>query len=190
MLPALGFADGVQHRLQRGADAVGVGQAARDGMLQSEHALRAHLHGDVFGDAAVAAKHAVVVEHRVAADVDFAQPAGRIRSLVDEVAKRQMRFERRAMLAPLRLGHAADRQLPARLAVVGSRTQRGVFGGAAAARNEAEVLVLLPVPVGRQLGQAAKARLALAQRRQRVGQLEIHVVGPSACGQARLARQD
>src|SRR6185369_3478681 len=94
-------------------------QAARDGMLEAEQLLVAAPIGDVLADAAVAAETPEFVEHRMAADADMAHLACAVAALVDEVAKRLVRLEHRAVRRPLRFADAEHRQLPAGLAVVG-----------------------------------------------------------------------
>src|SRR6185369_2291241 len=117
-------------------------QAARDGMLEAEQLLVAARIGDVLADAAVAAETPELVEHRMAADADMAHLAAAVAALVDEVAKRLVCFEHRAMRGPLRFADAEHRQLPARLAMVGVGAQHRMQRRAAAARGEAEIGVL------------------------------------------------
>src|SRR6185503_21033071 len=80
-----------------------------------------------------------------------------------EVVKRLPALKPGAVPGPVFPGQVEGRQLPARLAedlVVG---HAGGVQGVAGAEREAEILVLLPVPVGCQRGQALETLLALAQ---------------------------
>src|SRR5581483_3195779 len=79
-----------------------------------------------------------------------------------EVAERLARLERCAMRRPAGRVRVDRGQLPARLAEH-RRARRPMLLGVRRARH-AMLGVALPVEVGRELDQAAKARLALAQR--------------------------
>src|SRR5207237_3581457 len=105
------------------------------------------------------------VENGLAADVGVARIALHVRPADLEVVERLVRFEQGAMRVPVGVRHVERRQLPARLADV---RRRRYPADAPEQRvrhlGEAEVLVLLPVPVGGELRQAAEPLLALAQR--------------------------
>ena len=141
---------------------------ARDGFLPfGVHAhvpLRALAFADVLGDAAVAGEAALGVVHRVAARAQVARLAILAGIAVLEVAESAVRREGLAVLLP-GAAERRERQLPARLALRPRRI--AVHRGAAvhAGVGEAELGVLLPVPVGGQRGQAAEAFFAFAQCR-------------------------
>ena len=131
-----------------------------------EGALGADLVGDVAGHAAVAVEHAFRRVARLAADAVQPRPALRIAAAHDQAAERPARLEVGAVPVELRLAHADVRQLPGRVAElpverapVGRRRGVGDVG-------EAEVAVLLPVPVGHQaerVARAARQQLGVAQ---------------------------
>ena len=126
--------------------------------MRSSASLRV---GDVARHAAVAAEAAVGVEQRLAADAGEAAPAAPIAVAVLEIAKRFAPLQPRAKLRPAHLAIGAG-DLPGqaaaqRLFVLGAHV-------AAAERGEAQLRIELPIPVGRQLHQAAKTLLALLQR--------------------------
>src|SRR3954447_1194958 len=120
--------------------------------------------GDVGADAAVAAKMARVVVDRLAGYRDPARAARGIGTLHLEVAERLVALEHGAVARPVFGGYVERRLVPALAAEVGRGLEAGALAHAARHEGEAEALVLLPVPVGRKLRQAAEARLALAQR--------------------------
>ena len=134
-----------------------------------EGALGADLVGDVAGDAAVAVEHAFRRVARLAADAVQAVAALRIAPAHDQVGERPVRLEVGAMAVELRLAHADVRQLPggeAELLVerrsVGGRRRIGDVG-------EAEIAVLLPVPVGHQAERVVAPAAPAARRRAGAG---------------------
>src|SRR5712691_621306 len=82
----------------------------------------------------------------------------------EQIAERPARLEHRLMLIPGLVDDLGGGQLPAALADVRRRRNAAARIGRTLRGDEPELGVLLPVPVGGQLDQAAKARLALAQR--------------------------
>ena len=74
-----------------------------------------------------------------------------------------MRLQLPAVLPPLALAHKGIGQLPARAPVVHFVGYTGVVVGVAVQAHKAELRILLPVPVGGQVGEAAPARFAQAQ---------------------------
>src|SRR5205823_11007561 len=82
-----------------------------------------------------------------------------------EVAEGLVALEGRAVARPVLFAQVERRLVPALAPEVGGGVEAGALAHAARHEGEAEVLVLLPVPIGRELREAAEARLALAQRR-------------------------
>src|SRR5688572_11699047 len=68
------------------------------------------------------------------------------------------------MALPIRLGQVERRLVPALAPEVGRRIEAGALAHPARHEGEAKLRVLLPVPVGRELRQAAKARFAFLER--------------------------
>src|SRR6185369_1020590 len=95
---------------------------------------------------------------------DMAQIAAAVTPLVGEIVKRQACRERRLVDDPMSLVDAAQRQLPQRLAEIVVAAQPGGIGAEVAMTHEAELLVLYPVPAGRQCQQIAHQRVAVVQR--------------------------
>jgi hypothetical protein len=113
--------------------------------------------GDVAPHAAVAAEAAVLVEQRLAADRDEAQAPVAVVAAQLQVAERpacrQIVLVPRALL--VRFEQVA--QLEARLADRAWPAQSCALVVALGDVGEAQILVLLPVPVGRECGKAAEA---------------------------------
>src|SRR5882762_8254353 len=82
----------------------------------------------------------------------------------EQIAERPARLEHRLMLIPGLVDELGGGQLPAALADVRRRRNAAARIGRALRGDEPELGVLLPVPIGGQGSQAAKAHLALAQR--------------------------
>src|SRR5439155_920808 len=134
---------------------------ALQALLQALLGLEAR--GDVAAGAAIAAEDAGLVEHRLAAHGNIApvsagQPHG-----VLEVAERLAPRQGLAVDSPFRAAGVDGRDLPAALAEQRLRIDREAREEAAINAREAQLLVLLPIPVARQLGEVAEALLALAQ---------------------------
>src|SRR5581483_3088246 len=77
-VPDLGLAQRPDHGAQARRAALGLGEAARDRVLEAQQLLLALARGDVLADAAVAAELARVVEDRLAADARVAGIAFRV----------------------------------------------------------------------------------------------------------------
>jgi hypothetical protein len=140
---------------------------------------------DVPADAAVAAELALLVEDRRAAHADVAQHPVRPDARALQLAERLARRQHRLVLRPGTRQGRHVLELPARLA---DRRLPGVSGqiiGLCRKVGKAQVLVLLPVPVGGKRGQAAEARFARAQRVG--GELAVGDVGGGARPAHRLA---
>ncbi len=165
----IGHAD---HAIHRRADLVAhVGQELRLDPVRvlrgelgcAQFALGQHLLGHVLADAAVAGKGAVFIEDRLAADAHVHGFAVDVGPAHHEIVERLVARELRLVFSPLFVGHFGKRQLPALFADVLRGVEAGGLAHLARHFHEAELTVLFPVPVRRQVGQAAKARLALAQ---------------------------
>jgi hypothetical protein len=124
------------------------------------------LAGDVAADTAVAREAAVGREHRLAADAEVVAPPGRVGAPGDEIAKRLVALLRDVVLVQ-RLGFGLENFAGA-FADETAEEFRMLVDQTAFEAREAQLPILLPVPVGREIGQRAKARLALAQHRLRV----------------------
>src|SRR2546421_10588382 len=131
-------------------------------MLEILQLLGALARRDVLADAAVALERARAVENRLAADAGVFQPAVAGGPLQLQIAKRLVRLEHRAMRRPVRLRHVERRRVPARLPDAARRTALVAAARGVRHAGEAEILVLLPIPVRGQLREAAKAPLPLA----------------------------
>ena len=161
-------AEHLARRLQRAAQSLGrarrLGEAQRNRVVELEQLLDALLLGDVAADAAIAEEASLGIEHRLAADADVAARA------VGEGAPHEHVAERRALLEHdlVRLPAALDLDagFPALLAdqAVGARL---LFGRVAAHLDarEAQLGVLLPVPVGGEAEERRRARRGLAAPR-------------------------
>src|SRR6267154_733242 len=165
---------------------VDVDKAHRLAIDEQDHVVR-HVHGsakaqqrflaslalgDVPAYPAVAEETALGVEDRLAAYVGDLQLARCVEAVPLQVAERLMRFQQGAVRRPVGLGHVERGQFPAGLSDdrlrQGSETPVEIVGN----HGEAEVLVLLPIPVRRELRQVAKALFALAQHF--LGLLALH----------------
>ena len=110
-------------------------------------ALVAPARGDVLAHAPVACETAFFVEHRRAADGHPVFLARRGDALELEVAELLVPGQLRAVFCPLRIAHARRVHLPAGLAdELGSLLHGRAFGAALQPR-EAQLRILLPVPV-------------------------------------------
>ena len=67
------------------------------------------------------------------------------------------------MRRPVRLGHVQRRQVPARFPDIARGAATGSALGRVRQLDKAKILVQLPIPIGRKLGQAAEALFAFAQ---------------------------
>ena len=169
MLPARAIvpAHGLAHRLDdarnRFAQRVGIREDLRHRMLDRLALLRLLVLGDVLADAAITPEAALRVEHRLAADADPAELAVGAGAQILEIVERLVRQQRALVRLPLRIAHPVARHLPARLAHVAGGADAGALGKPAQIRGEAEVLVLLPVPIGGEAQQAAETIFALGR---------------------------
>ena len=141
---------------------------------------------DVAADAAVAAEPAGVVEHRLAADAQVAAHAVGPGEAVGEVAKRLARLDRRLVRGD-RFGRRLERFV--RHAPLADQHLRRKAGGDLDALRdvgEAQLGVLLPDPVGRQLEQARQASLAQAQRLGAIANARLEQVAVGAHGRVQV----
>ena len=162
--PVLGLADRADHRAQRARGVFRDGQRARHRLLEHAQLLGTLARRDVLSDAAITAKDAGLVEDRRAAR---AHP--HLAALDDaaklEVVERPVRLHRRDVPRPVGGAHVDVVDVPEPPAEQAVAVEPVVVQGVLASeRGEAQCRVLLPVDVGDQLREPAKARLALAQR--------------------------
>ena len=123
--------------------------------------LRPLVAGDVAADTVVTQKPPLCIEQRCAADrnpVHFAMPVDELHL---EVMEHLVRLQRGLVRLPLRMADVESGQLPPAAAQQLTRRQADTGAGAGLDADQAELLVLLPVPVGRQLHQAALAGIGL-----------------------------
>ena len=108
---------------------------------------------DVLGDPSVAPEAPLCVEYRLATGADVAHPALRIRALEEKVGKRLSCLQRRLVLVPA--AAVADWNRTAVPAVCPEEILRVDTVPEAAARDEskAALFILLPVPLGGELGE-------------------------------------
>src|SRR5262245_38008336 len=110
-------------------------------------------------DTAVAAKHAVLVEDRMTRHAHPAHQAVCAHALELEIPEALMGLELRAMCGPLPGIQAVRMCFPSREAEEAegapARVAQAVGQVVLRAPHEAEVLILLPAPVCRELGQRA-----------------------------------
>src|SRR6476660_71686 len=120
------------------------------------------LRRDFAAYAAISAKDASFIEDRLAAQADPLLFAAGIDAAVSEIPKRPAAVAQRAMRIEIRGPLIDFGQLPELLAEtrIGRVTR---VRDRARKENESQRLVLLPVPVGRELGQVAETRLLGAQ---------------------------
>jgi hypothetical protein len=120
--------------------------------------------GDVAGDASIPAERPVLGDDRLAAHGRGTQHAARgVAADHDEIAEGLLVGERADVLVPVAVLRL-EADLPAALADELPRLERRLVLDAIAKVREAELLVLLPVPIRRQFDHAAEALLALPQR--------------------------
>src|SRR5258707_9818447 len=160
-VPAFGFADRTQHALQHAGHAIGLGKHAGNGVLESQALLGMLLLGDVAANAAIALESFFGVEDRLAADRQPAAAAARRRALHLEIAERLVTPELRAMRGPVGLAQGPARLVPAPGAERNPGGEPRSGGRLRRHEGEPELDVLLPVPVGGKLGEAAEALLAV-----------------------------
>jgi hypothetical protein len=118
---------------------------------------------DVAAGAAIAAERAGLVEHGLTAHAHIEPVAAGQAHGVLEIPERFAPLERRAVRVPFGGCRVDAGDLPAPLAEQGARVDTDAREDARRGPGEAQLLVLLPVPVGGQVGEAPEARFALAQ---------------------------
>jgi hypothetical protein len=169
-----------QHHPHRMAAAVGPGHCLAETVLQQRavgqagqhvvlghvvHALLGHLaRGDVAAGAAVAGKHAILVEDRLAVDAEPALVAVVVEDAVFEILEGLVRRQRRPVRAPGFAVEQVRHHLPACLADDAGQAHAGLFREVAGHGGEAVAGVLFPVPVRGHRHQLAEALLAGLQR--------------------------
>ena len=139
-------------------------QAAKARFALAQRLLGALLVGDVAADAAIALEAALGIEHRLAADRKPARAAFGRGPLHLEVAERLMTLEARAVVGPIGRREIERRLVPATPAEIRRRREAGLVLQQRRHEGQPELGILLPIPVGGELGQLAKALLALLQR--------------------------
>src|SRR5476649_1533755 len=138
-------------------------------MLQPQQLFRAYTGGDVPGGAAVALEPLFPVEHRLPGGADIAQLASRIEALKHKIGKRLFRLEPRLVLVPAAVVASRNRAVvPSSGAEILLRCHARLFHTGPDDQGETAVLVLFPIPVGREFKQALQALLALPQRPARI----------------------
>ena len=142
---------------------------------------------DVLADPAIAGETAGVVEHRLAAEREPDPAAAFTQALHLEIPERLVALELRAMLCPVGLGQVERGLVPALAAEVSFGIEPGLFPQRPRHEGEAELAVLFPIPVARELVQAAQARLALAH--DLFGLLALHELADLAADHARCLQQ-
>src|SRR5258706_8664416 len=161
--PVLGLAHRADHLDQAAGAELGRGKHARHPVLQAQQLLGAFLRGDLAPDAAIAGELAVGAKDRLAAHFHVAQAAVAKLAPHQEVVEGCSRLEDRAMRFPAAFD--LEPALPALLAEKPGPQRLVATGDLASLEPREPVLgVLLPVPVGSEMGQAAEARLGLAHR--------------------------
>src|SRR5207302_197575 len=160
-IPAFRFAHHAHRGLQAALRVLGRGKRARYLVLQREHLLGPLLCAHVAADAVIAEKAAVGAEHRLAADAEVAHAPLDRRAPHERVVEGPAGVKERAMRVPPALDFEAA--LPAAQAdqappqiLVAARDVAAFEAGKAVAG------VGFPVPVRGQVGEAARARGALA----------------------------
>src|ERR1051325_11104142 len=163
-IPAFRLANGPDDLLQRRRRAVRLSQDAGHGVLELAQLFGAPALGDVARDSAIALEDPRRIEYRLAAHPHPDLAARGIEAAQLQVAKRLARLEQRAVRRPVRFAQVDVLELPALLAQKLFCTSRLDFPRRGVPeRPESKLLVLLPVPVGGELGQAAKPLFALVQ---------------------------
>ena len=168
---AFRLAHRADHAGQASGGVLGRGEHARHVVLEAQHLLGARLLGDVATHAAIPGKAPVRREHRLAADAHVARRAVRHRSPHQQIVERLACLEGRAVLVPAALDLQAGFPAPRAdqpLEEIGIAARHV----AAFEAREAQIGVLLPVPVRRKIGECAEARLAFAHRALGIGSAE------------------
>ena len=119
--------------------------------------------GDVAADSSITGKFAGLVKNRFSADTVIAQFAVSIVAANDEIAERLIRLKLLPVCMPIGVAHRDGRQLPARLADMFTRFESGLRKHFAGKLDEAELTILLPIPVAGQQQQVSEARFTFGQ---------------------------
>src|SRR3954470_1699483 len=114
--PLLALADRAQHGSDAGGRVLRFRQRARDLVLQPQQLIALYAPGDVPADAAISLEAPIRVEDRLAAHVHISQRAVLHVPAENEIAKRLVALELRAVRGPVAIERREIRRLPARLA--------------------------------------------------------------------------
>src|SRR5262249_44491576 len=126
---------------------LGLGKATVDPVLQGEQLLGAAALRDLLDDSTITSEAPFAVEHRVAARAEIADRAVRVHATVLVIEERLARIHLRLESGAFRRIDLDSLELPARFPDHRARVEPGLGEGATEEPREAEVLVLLPVPV-------------------------------------------
>ena len=147
------------HREQPVLHLVGLGEHARDEVLEPAQAVGAHLHAHVLRDAAITLEAAFSIEHRLAAEAHVAHALVGTLETMDDVAERPSRVEVGPVPIPATaVGGRAVAELPARLA---DDLREAAVAATRPVHGEPVLGVLLPVKVGAQLDDALQTLFRL-----------------------------
>ncbi len=181
-VPGVGLADRPQRALQRFGNARGLGQAARHRMLEREQLSGALVLGDIPADADVTPEAASVLEDRLGAQRQPDHPAVVREALDLEIAEGLVALDLGAVPVPVRLRQVERGLIPALAAEVGRQIHARLLRRAARHEGEAQLGVLLPIPVAGELAEAAEAEFARAPHVVRFAQIERnHVIASYFC---------
>ena len=169
----LGLADRADHADQAARAEFRRGEQPRNLVLQAQDQLGALLRGDVAADAAVAGEFSARPEDRLAAHLHIARRAVGKLARHEHVVEGLPCLEDDTMRFPAAFDFEAA-TLPASRADE-ARAQLLIAAGDVTAfePRETEIGILLPIPVGGERRQAAKARFAFAHGLLRRGALEV-----------------
>ena len=133
-------------------------------MLQPGQLLGSLVSRNIPPDADVASEPAGVFEDRLAAERQPDHPAVVREALDLEIPEGLVAFELGAVPVPVRLRKVERRLVPTPGSKIGCQIYAGLLVLPARHESEAELGVLLPVPVARKLAEPAEAELARATR--------------------------
>ncbi len=160
-VPALGFADGADRSRYRGVGVVAV-EHATDFQLEAQESLVTSLRADIPRDASIALEAALGVDDRLSADTEVPFPEVRIAAKDQQISKRQPGITKGAVLIP----RAVDRrtsEIPRGLAEEVTGIVIRPARVPVTEQREPVLLVLLPVPVEREIDYALQPLFAVAQ---------------------------
>src|SRR5450759_3766062 len=103
---------------------------------------------DVLANAAIAREIALFIEYRLSADTEVMKLAALVHARALEIMKCLVRIENRFVIHPVALGQPGHVGVPAPLADKTLRRDSGPVLDTARNLREAQILVLLPIPVG------------------------------------------